>query len=115
MKNVRDLDVHIESCKLNRVTHLKYLGVIIDESLTWNKQIEKLSKDIVSRIYLLKRIRPYITQQAALVYYKSIIQGKFDYCDVVWENCGKTYIERLQKLQNRALRTVLNVNWRYPT
>ena len=115
LKNVHDLNVHIESCNIKRVTHLKYLGVIIDESLNWSKHVEKTSKEVISRIYLLKRIRPYITQQTALVYYKSIIQGKFDYCDVVWDNCAKTYLDKLQKLQNRALRTVLNVNWRYPT
>ena len=87
-------NVHIESCNIKRVTHLKYLGVIIDESLNWSKHVEKTSKEVISRIYLLKRIRPYtcITQQTALVYYKSIIQGKFDYCDVVWDNCAKTYI-----------------------
>ena len=115
LKNVHDLNVHIESCTIKQVTHLKYLGVIIDESLNWSKQTEKTSKEVISRIYLLKRIRPYITQQTALMYYKSIIQVKFDYCDVVWDNCAKTYLDKLQKLQNRALRTVLNVNWRYPT
>ena len=77
--------------------------------------MDKTAKAVISRIYLLKRIRPYITQQTALVFYKSIIQGQFDYCDVVWDNCSKTYIDKLQKLQNRALRTVLNVKWRYPT
>ena len=37
LKIVHDLNVHIESCNIKRVTHLKYLGVIIDESLNWSK------------------------------------------------------------------------------
>ena len=47
----------------------------------------------------------------ALLYYKSIIQSKFDYCDIVWGSIGKGYARKLQILQNRALRSVMSVNW----
>ena len=32
--------------------------------------------------------------------------GTFDYCNLVWGNCGKTLFDRLQKLQNRAARVL---------
>ena len=32
------------------------------------------------------------------------LQPHFDYCSVVWGNCGKTLSSKLQKLQNRAAR-----------
>ena len=32
----------------------------------------------------------------------ALIQPQFEYCSPVWENCGKTLLDRLQKLQNRA-------------
>ena len=115
LKNVHPQNVSIESNVIHRVTHLKYLGIMIDECLNWNIQVEKIIKDITSSIYLLKRIRPYITQNSAMLFYKSIIQAKFDYCDVIWGNCGKGSLNRLQKLQNRALRIVLNVEWMYST
>jgi hypothetical protein len=37
------------------------------------------------------------------VIYQALIQPHFDYCNVVWGNCGKTLSNKLQKLQNRAM------------
>ena len=59
----------------------------------------------------MKRIRPYIAQQTALIFYKSVIQSRFDYCSVIWGNAGKGSLDKLLKLQNRALRSVFNVDW----
>ena len=35
----------------------------------------------------------------------------FDYCSIVWGNCGKTLSERLQKLQNRAARILTSSSY----
>ena len=50
-----------------------------------------------------------------MLFYKSVIQSKFDYCDIVWGNMGIGLKNRLQKLQNRALRAVMGVNWEFPS
>ena len=36
----------------------------------------------------------------------ALIQSQFDYCNIVWGNCGKNLFDRLQKLQNRAARVL---------
>ena len=94
---------------------MRYLGILIDEYLDWSKQAEKLKQDVGKSLYLLKRIRPFISKETALVFYQSLIQSKFDYCDVIWGNLGKVLTDRLQKIQNRALRCVLDVDWMYPS
>ena len=38
-------------------------------------------------------------------------QPHFDYCSIVWGNCGKTLSERLQKLQNRAARILTSSSY----
>ena len=115
LKNIIVPDVYIQNVPLKRVTHCKYLGIVIDEHLDWGKHIEYLSKKVLKDIYLLKRIRPYVTQQTALIFYKSVIQCKFDYCSAIWGNTGKGNLDSLQKLQNRTLRVVLQVEWRFPS
>ena len=37
-----------------------------------------------------------------------MIQPHFDYCSEVWDELGKGLGERLQKLQNRAARVIMN-------
>ena len=38
--------------------------------------------------------------------YNSVILPYFDYCSMVWENCGNCLLQRLQKMQNRAARVI---------
>ena len=38
------------------------------------------------------------------IYNAFLVQPHFDYCSIVWGNCGETLSEKLQKLQNRAAR-----------
>jgi hypothetical protein len=40
--------------------------------------------------------------------YNALIQPHFDYCCEVWDELGKGLGERLQKLQNRAARLIMN-------
>ena len=42
--------------------------------------------------------------------YNTIVRPNFDYCREVWDVFGETQSKRLQKLQNRAARIILNLN-----
>ena len=41
--------------------------------------------------------------------YNALIQPYFDYCCEVWDTLGKGLSERLQKMQTRAVRPILNL------
>ena len=111
----KDLTVSVNGELLKRVNSTKYLGIVMDEFLDWGAHIRHMKSKIAKCVYLLKRIRTYISQNDALVLYKTLIQCHLDYCDGVWSNTGKGYIEQLSLLQKRALKIVLMVNRRYPT
>ena len=98
------LELSINNESINRVSSVKLLGVFIDENLTWQTHIDKLSENIASGIGAIKRIRPFVPPGTLLYIYSALIQPHFDYCNLVWGNCGKTLSDRLQKLQNRAAR-----------
>ena len=68
--------------------------------------IAKLSKKIASGIGAIKRIRDFVPTPTLHCIYNALIQSQFDYCNIVWGNCGKTLFDRLQKLQNRAARVL---------
>ena len=38
--------------------------------------------------------------------YQALIQPHFDYCCSVWDNFGETFSNKMQKLQNRAVRVI---------
>ena len=78
----------------------------ISSSLRWQTHIDKLSKKVASGIGAINRIRPFVPPPTLHYIYNSLIQSHFDYCNLVWGNCGKTLFDRLQKLQNRAARVL---------
>ena len=43
-----------------------------------------------------------------MLVYNALIQPHFDYCYEAWDELGKGLSERLQKLQNRAARLIMN-------
>ena len=43
--------------------------------------------------------------------YNSLAQSHFDNCSLVWGNCVKTSSNKLQKLQNRAVRVITSSNY----
>ena len=48
----------------------------------------------------------FLDEQCRMKVYKSFICANFNYCPLVWMQCGKTNLNKLEKLQERALATV---------
>jgi hypothetical protein len=102
----QDINVSIDGKVIKQVNSKKTLGVIIDENLCWDKQIENISKKVSKGIGMLRRIKPFVSIGTLAYFYQALVQPHFDYCSMVWGNCGKTLKGMLQKLQNRAARVI---------
>ena len=83
----------------------------IDKHLNCSIHIEKICKKIASAIGALKRIRPYVTTDTAILVYRALIQPYFDYCCSVWDGLNQTLICKIQKLQNRAARIIMQASY----
>jgi len=66
--------------------------------------IEKISKKIASGIGAIKRFRPFVNRTTLEAVFNALVQPYFNYCSKVWGHCNKILSNRLQKLQNRAVR-----------
>ena len=96
----------INGTPVNQVPTSKSLGVRIDTNLTWGSHIEKLAKKITSGILTIKRVRQIVPPATLHLIYKALTQPHFDFCNVVWGDCGIKLADKLQKLQNRAARAL---------
>ena len=94
---------------INSVENQKLLGIIIDKSLTWDKQIDAVCLNVTRRITLLKLLSKFVDQKSLNQYYNSYILPIFDYGCLIWGRCSAFNTNRLVKLQKRAARIILNV------
>ena len=60
------LNIKINNHKLIPVTHVKYLGCIIDEHLTWNQHVKQLIKKLSSAVGILSKLRHYANKKNLL-------------------------------------------------
>ena len=89
------------------ITHafeFKYLGIMLDERLTWNTRIKYTIFRAGKRAAMLGRIRNNLTIYCAKVIYEFYIRPIAKYADTVWAFCGQGNINQLEKLQRRAVR-----------
>ena len=58
-----DIMLNGRSTKLKRVTETKFLGIIIDENLTWKDHIDGISKTISRNIGVLSKVKYFMPQR----------------------------------------------------
>ena len=100
------LTIQMEGHETDRVPHTKSLGIYIDQNLSWSKHIIETAKTVSSGIGALKRTRPFICEDTEILLYGTLIEPYFDYCCPVSLRLSNELADKLQKLQNRAIRVI---------
>ena len=80
------------------------LGVTIDDNLSFNEHISVCCTKAARQLNALARIAKYLDVRSRRTIYNSFIMSNFNYCPLVWHFCGKTNNQKLEKIQERALR-----------
>ena len=107
----RPLTIQADGINIQTVSQQKILGVYIDETLTWNPQIDHLCSPISSKISLLRQLATYVPTQAQKLYYQGYILPLLDYGSITWGATSDANLERLEKLQKRAARIILHADF----
>ena len=96
---------------ISRCTQANYLGVIIDEKLTWKYHTQTIKRKLASGCWALYKLRPFVNQSTLRKVYFSLIYYVLQYCISCWGHTSKCYLEPLNVLNRRALRIICNVPW----
>ena len=75
-------------------------------SLTLNDHIQKICKKALSRLGLLRRIRPILTTHAVVDLYKAMMQPVMTYYSIVLATLSETNETRFRKIEKRALKII---------
>ena len=103
-----NLELFYNDDALHTITNDKILGVFVDNNLTWSKHVKHISKKIASNIWLLSKIKAFLSKDHRVQYYKSYIQPHIDFCNVVWGSTSDANKLKIFRLQKRACRVILD-------
>jgi hypothetical protein len=83
----------------------------IDEKLIWDAHIDSICSKVSAGIGTMKRIKSFVPPATRQTIYKALIQPYFDYCSPLWDTCGKTLQDKLQKFQSRTTRVIIGASY----
>lgn len=106
--NDSDCNVKLKICNVDieRVFVTKFLGVVIDQKLTWKQHIEYIKGKISKSLAIPYKSRYVLNSKALHLIYYSLIVPYISYCVELWGSTFKTAINSIIKLQKRAIRII---------
>jgi hypothetical protein len=93
----QEIIVKINNDIVEQVPCVKFLGVLIDQELTWKNHISSVLKNIIKSAGLIAKLRHFTNKNTSKLIYYALVYPYLTYGNLVW---GDTYPTRLQKLLN---------------
>ena len=100
----------INNTSIQIVPTFKYLGLLLDSTLSFNSHIASLIRLISYKMSLLAKLKKYLNNNVALLIYKTMLLPYFDYADIIFHKAKSADLGKIQRLQNRCLRLCLGYN-----
>ena len=102
----------ISNTHLYRDYNFKYLGVLLDHTLSWKDHVEYISFKISFRLGILRRAHKVLPKFTCLMLYNTIVLPLFDCCSPTGNSCrvgSKSYLDKLNRraafvIESRSIR-----------
>ena len=101
-------DILINNEKIKKVDEYKFLGVLLDNKLSWKPHVLKLINIISRNTGIFYRIRSCLNLSASLTYYYSFIHPYLRYGLIFWNSVNANLFNKLIKLQKKIVRLITN-------
>ena len=105
------LRLKIQDTLLENKTETCFLGVIIDQKLSWKQHIQHISNKISKTIALLRLLRYIFPKRILKLIYMSLIYSYINYCNLIWGGAYDTVLQPLYILQKKAIRLISNSHY----
>lgn len=111
-KRSKDIvSLSINGVNIEKVSEFKFLGVTLDENLTWKPHVSYVKKKVSKNIFILNKVKYVLDCKTMRMLYCSLIQPYLSYCAEVWGNTYMSNIMPLLLLQKRAIRIIHKVTF----
>ena len=110
---ILDPDIFVAGEKLQIVPKLKYLGIILDSTLSFRSHIKLISRRVKYNVVIFRSIRNCMSTQAAKMYLHSMIISHLTYCMTSYSQACSTTLTPLESLYKQALKILDKKPYRY--
>ena len=93
---------------IERKTAIKFLGVMLDENISWVEHIRTVETKLAKNIGLLYRAKPLLEEKSLKSIYFAYIHSYLNYANIAWASTYRTKLKTIHFHQKHAARIVFN-------
>ena len=104
--NIDDISIVIDGKTIPFTTNTKFLGINIDNNLTWKAHINHITTKISKGVGVLSRLSKELPYNELILIYNTILLPYLTYCCITWGFTYQTYINKILIIQKKAMRII---------
>ena len=96
---------------LQQKDHVKYLGVLLDQHLSWKYQVKSVSLKVSRGLGIIAKLKPFLKDDLIRNIYFSVVYSHLNYGIQAWGSADSSVLNKLEILQNKAVRILSGVQY----
>ena len=108
-------NIKIGNLPVKRTCYVKFLGVLLDENLSWKYHTTELSKKLARTCGMFFKIRHFLPVDVLICLYNSLFSPFIQYGILVWGLTYDIYINPVFLLQKKVIRAISFENFTAPS
>jgi len=94
---IMDLEVRYENKQITTVNTIKFLGLIIDSTLSWKQHIDSIIPKLNRACFAIRQVKPYMALEALKMIYFSYFYSIVTYGIIFWGNSVHSIFSKFRK------------------
>ena len=103
--NYLDINITYENNYITKVNGLKFMGLNINNALSWKTHIDKILHKLSSACFAMRLVKTFVSQQMLKVIYYSHFHPIISYGIIFWGNSAPS--SRVFRMQKRIIRIMM--------
>ena len=100
-RNTSEIKIKMNNVYLNISKSVKFLGIILDDELSFNNHRLHICNKISKNVGLLCKLRQFLPQKQLFMLCNSLILPYIHYCNITWASVGTTLLDSIYKVQKK--------------
>jgi hypothetical protein len=104
-------EIKVDNVAVTQVTCTKFLGVLINDTLTWNDHIRTVLNKVSKSTGVIRRVSYKLPVATLMNLYSTLVHPYFEYCNIVWASDYTSHLDKVMISQRKVLRIVHRLKW----
>ena len=103
--------VNIDNIPISRVSHTKFLGVLLDDNLTWNQHNRHITSIVSKYSGILFRLKQTLPPTTLFSLYTTLVLPHIQYCNIIWADNNNCNLHTIHLKQKKIVRLCTNSHY----